>query len=207
MKKHTLLAFALVLSALAGTAQSALIVNTYSGAGLSGGVAGVQNAINTQAPTYSTTTSVINYWDGSGSNGNYGGDSPFPGGLVDNFGLDIKGFVNVTVAGSYEFRSLADDGVQLKIDGNTLFSDSGYHPQEYRSGTIVLTTGMHALDFIFFEGGGGATVELESRLGNGAFSLIGSANGLQTVPEPGSIALLGLGLFGAVAARRKSKKK
>lgn len=206
MKKHILLALALTFSALAGTAQAALIVNAYSGAGFAG-IAGVQNAIDNQAPTYSTTTSVINYWDGSGSNGNYAGDSPFPGGLFDNFGIHIKGFVNVTTAGIYEFRSLADDGVQLKIDGNTLFSNSGYHPPAYDSGTVFLTAGMHALDFIYFEGGGGATVELDSRLGNGAFSLVGSANGLQaSVPEPGSIALLGLGLFGFAAARRQSKK-
>ena len=204
MKKHILLALALTFSALAGTAQAALIVNTYAGAG---SLVGVQNAINTQAPTYSTSTLAINYWDGSGSNGNYGGDSAFPGGLVDNFGLHVTGFVNITTAGTYEFRSYADDGVQLKIDGITLFSDSGYHPPIYQSGTVFLTAGMHALDFIFFEGGGGGTVELESRLDNGAFSLLGSANGLQTsVPEPGSIALLGLGLFGAAVARRKSKK-
>lgn len=212
MKTHLLGALSALVLSLSGAAHASLVMNVYSGAAGSG-VAGVQSAINTQTPTFSSEVSVIDHWDGSGATGNFSNNFAFPGGLTSNFGVNVIGFFNVVTAGTYTFRSYADDGVQLKIDGNVLFTDSGYHPQQYFSGSTYLTAGSHAIDFIYFEWYGGATVELAVKTGNAPYLLLGSAGSLQTsvtapandVPEPGTLSLLGVGLLGALAARRRTR--
>lgn len=210
MKNYLLGALAALVLGLSGAAQASLVMNVYSGAAGSG-VAGVQSAINTQTPTYSSVVSVIDHWDGSGSTGNFSNNFAFPGGVINNFGVNVIGFFNVVTAGTYTFRSYADDGTQLKIDGNVVFSDSTYHPQIYTSGSTYLTAGSHAIDFIYFEWYGGATVELAVKTGNDPYLLLGSAASLQTsvtapqsnVPEPATLSLLGVGLLGALAMRRR----
>lgn len=211
MKKLLLGTITAALLTLAGAAQASLVMNVYSGAG-NGGVAGVQAAINNSTPTSITVATVIDHWDGSGSAGDYSNNFAFPGGVVDNFGVNFIGFLNVVTAGTYDFRSLSDDGVQLKIDGNMLFSSSIYSPPFYTFGSTFLSAGAHAIDFIFFEGGGGATVELAAKTGNNPYLLLGSVGGLQTstvpvsVPEPASLALFGAALAGLAATRRRRTK-
>jgi len=194
------------LIALSGAAQASLTMNVYVGAG-NGGVAGVKTAIAAGTPTASTTATLIDYWDGSGGSGNYSNNFAFPGGAVNNFGVNFTGFLTVGTAGTYEFRSLADDGVELAIDGLTLFTDSGYHPPGYLGSSMVLSAGQHTFSFIYFEGGGGATVELEARAAGGTYSLLGSGTDLttstSTVPEPATLGLVGLSLLAAGLVRRK----
>lgn len=197
------------LALVSASAHASLVVDTYAGAG-TGGLAAVQNAVNSVAPSFSSTTSVIDFYDGSGGAGNYGVNQAFPGGLTDNFGMRVSGFFNVVTAGNYVFRSYADDGVQLKVDGVTLFSDSSYHSPSWIGGSAVLGAGWHAIEFLYFEGFGGATVELDVLVPGSNYVLLGSERGLETrttnnVPEPGTFALFGLAALALGASRRKRK--
>lgn len=213
MKNYLIGALTALVLGLGGTAHASLVMNVYNNAAGSG-VAGVQSAINTQAPTYSSVVSVVDHWDGSGSSGNFGNNFAFPGGVVNNFGVNVIGYFNVVTAGTYTFRSYADDGSQLKVDGSVLYTDSGYHPAQYFYGSTYLTAGTHTLDYIYFEYYGGATVELAVKTGNDPYLLLGSAGSLQTsvtapandVPEPTTLSLLGLGALGMVAARRRQSR-
>jgi hypothetical protein len=208
MKKILLGFMASAWLMLSGAANATLLVNTYLGVS---GIANAETAIATKAPDLTTTTSVVNFDDGMDGSGRYANDFAFPsGGAHEFFSLNIKGFVNVVTAGTYSFRSYADDGAQMKIDGVTLFSDSSGHGPLDFSGTITLGAGLHSLDYIYFQYDFGAMVELDAGLvgpqGQVTYALLGAPNGLATtIPEPGSVALLGLGFLGFVVARRKSK--
>ena len=55
---------------------------------------------------------------------------------------------------TYNFRNFADDGVRLRIGGTDVIVDNSYHAEQQRLGSIFLTSGGHALELVFFEGGG-----------------------------------------------------
>lgn len=204
MKKIFAGCAAAALMTLSAQAGATLTVNVYANSAAS--IAGVKSAVANRAPTATIETSVVDFWDGSGSAGNYGNNFAFPGGLTDYFGMHVTGLFDVTTAGNYTFRTYADDGVELAIDGVTLFTDSTYHPPAYFSKTVNLTAGRHSLELFYFENAGGASVELDAAFQNQPYALIGAANGLQTakVPEPDALALMGLGLLGLVARRKRS---
>lgn len=206
MKRILTTSLLAALLAAALPASAGLLVNVYKNAGNSG-IGGVTNAMATRPADHSSVADLINFSD-FGNTGHYRGDAAFPGGVLDNFGLSATGWIDVATAGNYEFRSWADDGVQLTIGGKLLFTDSGYHGAQYRSNTTYLNAGRHAIEFLYFEGTVYGEVELEARAANGSWALLGAGDGIRTVadvPEPGSLFLLGLAAAGLAAAKRRKK--
>lgn len=161
----------------------------------------------------------IDYFDngGAGLTGNFGNNLSFPN---DNLGVDDENFairatgeVFIPTAGDWTFGVSSDDGSRLIIGGSTVILDDSLHGVQDAFGTTTLSVGWHALDFVFFEHTGGASVELfasegtfTSFLGND-FQLVGdTANGgllTQTTPEPGSLTLMGLAAIAGLSRRRR----
>jgi len=204
-EKIILICLAGALFSLSGLAQAELIVNRY--ALLASGVnfSTLQNAINYQTPTFGTATPVIDFAESpTGDRGLFDGFSSFPGGSGNYFGLHIFGFLKVETAGTYTFRTTADDWVQLKVDGEMRIKEN--RVGTFSSPPLFLNEGLHAIDFKFLEGSGTSYVELSANFNKGAYALLGT-EGFETVPEPATVALMGLGLLGfATASRRKSAK-
>lgn len=175
-------------------ASADLLVQQWQGSGAgSGGLAGADAAIASRPPDVSENWAIIDFTDDpAGFAGLIPGSSPWPLATLRNqpgtgsqantdFAARISGVLNITVADTYWFRTYADDGVRLRIDGVDVIVDNTYHPEEQRLGSIVLNPGSHTLDLVFFEGGGEASLEFSVAQGSGPFGHVGGIGGPPTV--------------------------
>lgn len=200
--------------------QATLLVEQWTGLNAgSGGLAQADAVIAANAATYSGFYSIIDFTDDpAGFAGLIPGSSPWPAAfqagvsgtghpLNDNFAARITTILNITVADTYGFRTYADDGLRLKIGGVNVIYDDSYHPEQQRTGSIFLSPGAHALELVFFEGGGEASLEFSVRQGLGQYVHIPDLVGVSTtapVPDVAStLSLLGLALVVMGTMRRK----
>jgi len=77
----------------------------------------------------------------------------------ENFGVEYDGYIKLPKDGLYTFYTNSDDGSSLYIDDQLLVSNDGRHASTERSGTIVLKAGFHKFKALFFQAGGGMTME------------------------------------------------
>ncbi|MEO0750467.1 MAG: Hint domain-containing protein [Pseudomonadota bacterium] len=98
---------------------------------------------NTATPTTTGTTSSI---------------TPTDFDTGDDFALKFTTDLYVDEGGTYTFTTTSDDGSKLFINGQEVVDNDGEHPEETQSGTIDLPPGLHTVEIIYFENGGGNTL-------------------------------------------------
>lgn len=76
------------------------------------------------------------------------------------FGILWEGYLDIKQKGLYQFATKSDDGSNLYIDGNLIVKNGGFHATLYVSGTVFLNEGVHSIKVDYFDGGGGAAMEL-----------------------------------------------
>jgi predicted esterase len=100
---------------------------------------------------------------------NFASLTPQKTGTINNFDLSIRnrstqyaviydGFIKIPAAGTYTFYTSSDDGSNLYIDGtgttNLVVNNDGLHGNQEKSGTRVLTAGLHAIRVAYFQASG-----------------------------------------------------
>lgn len=145
-------------------------------------------------PTLVRADATINFDWGNGS----------PGGGVnnDNFVVIWTGTFTAPETGNYRFETRSDDGVRLRVNGNTVIDrwvDQG--PTSYETADIPLTAGQsYPIRFAFYERSGGAYARLRWRTpGSSNFTLFGGAGstapadlgGTTTDYDPSQVAVAG----------------
>lgn len=152
-------------------------------------LAALQNYAASNAASYAIQTNVIDFTDDPGGfSGELPGSTPWPaqtatgqvgtGSYVNNnFFARITTAFSVATTDTFTFRTFNDDGVFLRIDGNLIISDTGYHPESPFEGSITLAPGNHTLELFFYEGGGEASLELSVRNSSGSYGLLGGNGG------------------------------
>ena len=76
------------------------------------------------------------------------------------FGIQWEGFLLINERGIYRFATKSDDGSEIYIDGNIIVDNSGFHATQYTQGITFLETGLHHIRIDYFDGGGGAVMEV-----------------------------------------------
>ena len=86
------------------------------------------------------------------------------------------------------FATTSDDGSMLYIDGNAVVNNNNFQGATQATGIADLTPGLHTIDVEYYQGGGGATMDVQwdptggtnfVDIPNSAFSNIEAVNGLK----------------------------
>jgi mono/diheme cytochrome c family protein len=78
----------------------------------------------------------------------------------DNYAIHFEGFFEAERSGMYSFTLTSDDGSRLYVDGQSVVDNDGIHPPQLARGSVKLSTGIHKVAVAYFQGGGGAELEV-----------------------------------------------
>jgi hypothetical protein len=78
----------------------------------------------------------------------------------NNYGLVYSGYIKVEKSGMYEFMLTSDDGSKLVIDDENIVINDGLHGMIEQQGSQYMKKGFHKFELSFFQGGGGAGLQL-----------------------------------------------
>jgi mono/diheme cytochrome c family protein len=78
----------------------------------------------------------------------------------NNYAIKFDAFFKIDREAAYTFALTSDDGSRLIIDGKTVVDNDGTHPPTTRRGRVRLTKGVHKATVLFFQGGGGAELDV-----------------------------------------------
>ncbi|MDB6154394.1 MAG: hypothetical protein JWL90_2847 [Chthoniobacteraceae bacterium] len=141
----------------------------------------------------SETTAIVAQLNllGDGGDGHYASNLNFPNGSAEPFAIKATGSITIPTAGTYVFGLNSDDGGRIKIDGAAVMIDDTNHgASDHLSGAINLTAGVHSVEVIMWEGGGGDEVEFFAAPGaltawNATnFKLVGAVGALAVATPP-----------------------
>ncbi|MEW6158718.1 MAG: lamin tail domain-containing protein, partial [Verrucomicrobiota bacterium] len=147
-----------------------------------------------QSSVAGENSNVINYY-GSGGDGHYGDNAPFPGAVVgadiDDFVIEATATITIPTAGEWTFGVNSDDGFSLTIGSFTMSYPNPRGPADTLDVFNFPAAGEYNLRLVFYERGGGSCVELFAARGNVPgwnstnFRLVGdTANGGLAVQAP-----------------------
>lgn len=87
--------------------------------------------------------------------------------VMDHFGYDFSGLMEVGGDGIYEFTLTSDDGSVLFIDGNLVLSNDNAHDPVTKRGRAPLKAGVHSIRLLYFDDCNGQTLEFEAAAPSG----------------------------------------
>ncbi|MDB6112526.1 MAG: C-type lectin domain protein, partial [Pedosphaera sp.] len=93
-----------------------------------------------------------------------------------NYVIRATGLIDVTTPGNYTFQNYTDDGSWLYVDGQKVIYDDSNHGATGFNGSIALSTGLHSVDFLQYNGGGPGVAGFYYTPPGGAFVPVPAAN-------------------------------
>ncbi len=181
---------------------------TYSNPGLNGRYFdgywnGDVNFFNSRTPIFTRTDQVISFADSIYTRDYAAPPRPWGfGGTVladeETFSVEWTGQVTVSSAGTYEFQSLSDDGIQVLIDNLPVISNPTVHAPTLNTGALNLAAGSYPVKVLYGENFIHSVAQVSWRpVGATSFSVI------NTVPGPLPV----MGVSAALAFSRKLRAR
>ncbi|CAN5915761.1 hypothetical protein BH11GEM2_BH11GEM2_04690 [soil metagenome] len=84
-----------------------------------------------------------------------------PGPRAPAFGMIFSGYLRVPEEGVYTFTVSSDDGSMLYVGERLVVDNDGPHSRRGVSGQVALSAGLQPVRLLFFEGGGGHSLQVE----------------------------------------------
>ncbi|HKJ01954.1 MAG TPA: family 20 glycosylhydrolase [Longimicrobiales bacterium] len=97
----------------------------------------------------------------------------------EQFGLRFRGYLDVPDNGVYTFRLTSDDGAVLRLAGADVLDHDGRHGASEKEGQAALAKGLHPLQLLYFQAGGGRALRLEWAGEDGVFKPVDAASVLR----------------------------
>jgi hypothetical protein len=145
--------------------------------------------------------SNLDHWDGTP------GYRWIPLGRDDYYSVRWTGYLDVSAAGEYGFRSTSDDGIQVFLGGALVISSPVVQHFGTALGTAVLAAGATPIEVRFYENEGNDGIRLEwMQPGETEWSVIPAA-ALAPVPEPATSTLALAGLIVVLSAVRRRRAR
>ena len=124
-------------------------------------------------------------------------------GAGNNNNVEARWYGDIMIPGTgtapvpINFATTSDDGSMLYIDGNAVVNNNNFQGATQATGIADLTPGLHTIDVEYYQGGGGATMDVQwdptggtnfVDIPNSAFSSIQAVNGV-TMTGTGTLTL------------------
>jgi hypothetical protein len=211
----TLAALSLATLALQADASVIKLQTGYSNAGPQNSAAAYRDVVNAaiqaqaQNNTFGYGTRQVAVYDNLSNKALFGTDSNIAWKATIDFG------VTAAQAGLWSFRTGVDfdrggaiflDGVALDFRNNNMWWGGNYNAStQFLAGSRNLAAGNHTLTIFGLEGCCDGGEQAQFRIGSGQFTTFASTDGLRAVPEPVTMASVGLGL-GLLGLSRRRKR-
>ena len=146
----------------AGSVPPLLKVRVIKGTGNINNIGAVENVIagNDIAEEVVFFDKSVNFTDNPGNERLFPGDRPFPFVINEHLAIHATGPFVIDRPGTYSIGVNSDDGFRVTIDGEIAVEFLAGRGTQHTVGTYELAAGEHQLDFQFWQGVGGASVEL-----------------------------------------------
>jgi autotransporter-associated beta strand protein len=88
-------------------------------------------------------------------------------GAGNNTEIEARWYGDISIPGTgttpvpIDFATTSDDGSMLYIDGNAVVNNNNFQGATQATGLVDLTPGLHAIDVEYYQGGGGASMDLQ----------------------------------------------
>ncbi|HSE28445.1 MAG TPA: family 20 glycosylhydrolase [Gemmatimonadales bacterium] len=86
------------------------------------------------------------------------------GGRPEGFAVRMTGWIRVPADGVWRFALASDDGAVLRVAGEAVVDHDGLHAAEEKRGRIALRAGLHPIEVLYFQAGGGKDLRLSAGL-------------------------------------------
>jgi hexosaminidase len=83
---------------------------------------------------------------------------------LEGFAVRMTGWIRVPADGVWRFALASDDGAVLRVAGEVVVDHDGPHAAEEKRGRIALRAGLHPIEVLYFQAGGGKDLRLSAGL-------------------------------------------